>query len=55
MGQGRGQFSVKVNSLDNTGNVRKHMQNDERFLLRKLPFAMSGKENVSKGPTRIEA
>lgn len=55
MGQGRGQFSVKVNSSDNTGNVGERMQNDERFLLRKLSFAMSGKENVSKVPTRIGA
>jgi hypothetical protein len=46
---------VKVNSLDNTGNVRERTQNDERFLLRKLSFAMSGKENVSQGSTRVEA
>lgn len=34
MGQGTGQFPVKVNSLDNTGNMKQRMQSDERFFYR---------------------
>lgn len=49
MGQGRGQFPVKVNSLVDTGNVRQRMENDERFVLKMLSFALSEEEKEPRG------
>ena len=53
MGQGRGQFSRESKQF------RQHRKcagkDAKRILLRKLSFAMSGKENVSQGSTRVEA
>lgn len=51
MGQGRGQFPVNVNSLDDTRNVKQRMQNDERFVLRIRSFALSEEENEPRGQT----
>lgn len=46
MGQGRGQFPVKVNSLDSTGNGRECIQNVERLLLRKLSLLEKRKRYI---------